>query len=377
MPEKANTAIGERLAALRKAHHVTQEELARLMHLDHAQIVSAIERGERALKATELVEVARVLRVSPLDLLRNVEARPKPLVRWREVVDEQARVEEEQQFISRCRKYALVERLAGESSPRVPLQTFPLDVATTSYDVAAEWADDSRKRLGLGDMPAPAIHQVLEHRAGIKIFLSELKAGSGAATRGDFGNAILENRAEPIERRAFSLAHELFHLVTWDSLAGHGPDLPPAIEKRNEQLANVFASSLLLPAEPLLNRVGTGSIGKRTIMEVVSIARDFGVSVPALVFRLRNLERLDQDDADRILQDPDRVKAEMPQPRGEKRELPERFVLLAFKAFVDGEISEGRLAELLETTVGKLPKVLRQYGFDLDSDVYQTEVLPA
>ena len=50
---------------------------------------------------------------------------------------------------------------------------------------------------------------------------------------------------------------------------------------------------------------------------------------------------------------------------------------LAFKAYVEEIISIGKLAELLETSVGRLPQVLASYGFDLDLDVWQAPALPS
>ena len=57
--------------------------------------------------------------------------------------------------------------------------------------------------------------------------------------------------------------------------------------------------------------------------------------------------------------------------------LPERYVSLAYAAYMRGDISIGKLAELLETTVGMVEQRLDKYGLDLDADEYQAEVLSA
>ena len=50
----SNTTIGERIASLRGARGLTQSEVASALGLEHKQVVSALEKGDRALKAVEL-----------------------------------------------------------------------------------------------------------------------------------------------------------------------------------------------------------------------------------------------------------------------------------------------------------------------------------
>ncbi len=65
-------------------------------------------------------------------------------------------------------------------------------------------------------------------------------------------DAVLINRREVAGRRHFDLAHELFHVLTWDTMP---PDhVEAAVEtsrNRVEQLANKFASAVLMPAAVL------------------------------------------------------------------------------------------------------------------------------
>ena len=56
-------------------------------------------------------------------------------------------------------------------------------------------------------------------------------------------------------------------------------------------------------------------------------------------------------------------------------ELPRRFVLLAYRAWADGLISIGKLAELLETTVGMVEPRLAEYGLDLDESFDEATAL--
>ena len=80
---------------------------------------------------------------------------------------------------------------------------------------------------------------------------------SGAACRLPALDTVLINRREPAGRRHFDLAHELFHILTWDTMPPeHVEDAAEQSRNRVEQLANSFASALLMPAA-VLDRFGT------------------------------------------------------------------------------------------------------------------------
>jgi Zn-dependent peptidase ImmA (M78 family)/transcriptional regulator with XRE-family HTH domain len=371
-----NAAIGARVAALRKARHLTQADLAEALGLEHKQVVSNLEKGQRALKAAEVARLAELFRVSPLALLGLQSDPAKTTVLWRHPAEERARQADEAAFLDRCRRYAFVERLSGINPATLALG-FNCEPERTSYEAAATWGEQARDALGFGSMPAPGLQAALENQHGIKIFVTRLAGGSGATSRSEFGDAILVNAAEPPGRRAYSVAHELFHLFTWESTCALSAAATQAPSDRLEQLAENFAAAFVLPRETLLPRLPDGEPGEWRVVQWVELAREFGVTVPALAWRLVNLGKLSRERAQKIITDPSRSGAGCRPEDSAPGELPERYVMLAFKAYVEGEISIGKLAELLETTVGMLRKALRAYGLDLDSDVWQAEALPA
>ncbi|HEY0462625.1 MAG TPA: ImmA/IrrE family metallo-endopeptidase [Polyangiaceae bacterium] len=69
---------------------------------------------------------------------------------------------------------------------------------------------------------------MLEEQCGVKVFHLDFEPRGTAASShsAGFGNAVLLNKKNPKWRRNFDLAHELFHLLTWNfvgsSSAGHG-----------------------------------------------------------------------------------------------------------------------------------------------------------
>jgi len=377
VPKGLPSSPGAVVAQLRQRRGWTQQALAEKLGVGHAQIVSSIEKGQRSLKATEIARLAEIFSVSALDLLQGRVPPEAPFVLWRDVRDSAAQAEEESRLQERCRRYAWLEELADEP-PAPDLPRLPLRLPGTSYETVCGWAHDMRSKLSLNpEIPAAGLRDVLEGRHRIQIFHSELRGGSGAATRGAFGGAIMLARDDVDGRQAFSLAHELFHLLTWEVVGG-GP-LPAARKRRNEELANVFASALLLPEESLRARVGGQPLTERRWMALVRIAAEYRVTLPALVYRLVNLHLVPADQAKTILESPAlrRLRQSQAAEAAEDlRDLPSRYVHLALSAFVTAKISTGKLAEMLETTVGLLPEKLAAYGLDPELDAYQAAVLP-
>jgi hypothetical protein len=202
--------------------------------------------------------------------------------------------------------------------------------------------------------------------------------GSGATAKGDFGAAILENAAEPPKRRAFSLAHELFHLLTWGESAEPCGGASAESSQRREKKANAFAAALLMPREVVSRKLSGLKIMQ--LSDLLPVAGAMSVSTPALAWRCVNLGLVAMEEAKRVLRSPDSdaaIDRGWAPPLELDRPLPERYVWLAYAAYMRGDISIGKLTELLETTVGMVGQRLDRYGLDLDADEFQTEVLPA
>ena len=155
----------------------------------------------------------------------------------------------------------------GLPSPR-------MSVANPGYDHAENLARDVRKQLGLGDRPGIDLLRALEEECGVKVFHRAFEpSGVAASTKSpSFGFAVLLNSKHVRWRRNFDLAHELFHLLTWDVFHSEesefsGPD------KREEKLADVFAANLLMPAEAV--RAAVNRRGPLTYEALFGIAREF------------------------------------------------------------------------------------------------------
>ncbi|MEP1930262.1 MAG: ImmA/IrrE family metallo-endopeptidase, partial [Roseibium sp.] len=153
------------------------------------------------------------------------------------------------------------------------------------------------------------------------------------------------------ERKRFSLAHELGHMVL---KVAEGCD--------SERAANRFAGAFLVPAEVLRQEIGA----RRTdisIGELISLKDRFGVSIQALTYRCKDLEIINQATFVRLFKvykqrgwrdEP----FEEPNSIPWEREEPNRFQRLCFRALSEGLIGLSRAAELLEIRVKELEERL-------------------
>ena len=81
---------------------------------------------------------------------------------------------------------------------------------------------------------------------------------SGAACRLPELDVVLINRHEVVGLLDFDLAHELFHILTWDAMPpDHSEEARETGGNRVEQLANNFVLAVLMPA-PVLDRLAIG-----------------------------------------------------------------------------------------------------------------------
>jgi Zn-dependent peptidase ImmA (M78 family) len=243
-------------------------------------------------------------------------------------------------FTQRCARYALLEQWCGVS----PLQElkpirFP-NPEPTFLQVGRE-AENVRDYMKLGGRPACSLAKTLQEDYGVKIFYENFgDQGAALSAKGDFGYGILINSSNAPWRRNFSLAHELFHLLTFDHWKS----------PRQEKLADSFAAALLLPAEPLLSvlrsRMTDGKLSFETLVEAAS---EFDVSIEALLWRTVNLGLTKKEAVEEALGNPNLKTLDKRNRKWSIPDaLPERYVRLCFTAYRTGKMGRAKLAEFLE-----------------------------
>lgn len=363
-------AIGRRIQELRKRLGMNQTTLAEKMGFGSAETISSIERGDREIKAVEIAQLSRILLVPVADLLMPVEAEPDPSILWR-AEPMQGREVTEARFLQRCNQYAWLEEAVGVTR----LARFPsleVDPERVNLSDATRLADEVRRQFDLGNRPAAVLEKTLEDVYGVKIWYDKLEEGSAASVWGKFGPAILMNSREAPWRRNYNFAHEVFHLITWNSLPPGLLSERSDLRSKVESIANAFASQLLLPADPVrMVFYARVTESKIAYSDLVDLARSFDVSTEALLYRLLNLNCFPRAAVTKMLRDPafrELDRCSMSECWHSPPEIPERFVRLAFLAHQKGKLSRSKFASLLGASIADLNDVLRKYGFGDEKD---------
>jgi Zn-dependent peptidase ImmA (M78 family) len=188
---------------------------------------------------------------------------------------------------------------------------------------------------------------------------------SGAAFRMPGQCAILINRNEPAGRRNFDLAHECFHLLTWEQMRPEHTEMVDAStkgngrQKRIEQLANAFAAALLMPRKAVESH--WKNLGRRDVHGWLNeTATEFQVTAKALKWRIVQLglferSKLSEIDDDRLTSNGQRGKPAA--PKRFNHEFAKRFQ----EGIEAGSVSVRRAASLLGTTIDGLAEIFREH----------------
>lgn len=398
--------IGRRLRFARESRQITQEAVSAVLGLQRSAI-SLMESGQRQVSTLELTRLAD-LYGQPVEWFVNPNIpvkREDPVVGlFRAAPGLQGKIVQKQ--ASHClrllREGAALRRLIGRkasiSLPRYDLP--PPRSVGQAIDQGQLVAEQERRRLGLGKAPVREIPEMLAHQNIWTAALDLPDEISGLfLSSPDFGMAILANLTQAPVRRRFSYAHEHGHALM-------DRDEPATVtsthnaKTRPEQRANAFAAAFLMPEEGVrdfLYNLGKGRGTRReeaavdavteegirgalrnparsqhvTYVDVALLARHFGVSYAAAVWRLRGLNfasadqtqtLLDQtDDANRYLRavkafsdtgfEPagsggGAVEGEAPAEAHQDTELNWQVLSLAMEARWRGEISQDKLLEV-------------------------------
>src|SRR5580704_3556949 len=213
----------------------------------------------------------------------------------------------------------------------------------------------------LGSVPAARLPDTMERRLGILVLMVDVLDGiSGAACRLPDLDAVLINRHEVAGRRNFDLAHELFHILTWDAMPpAHVEEATEYSKNRVEQLANNFASAALMPVAALDRFAAPKSV---TAAWLNDTAEALGVTATALKWRLVALGRLDQAAArgipDAALRNNGRdVAGRAPPPLYSKA-----FMDVMALAIGEGRISARKAADVLDLTIEDMADLAARHG---------------
>ena len=390
--------IGARIKALREERKLSQDELARMFGFKDRQTVSAIETGERRLSAEELLMAVEKLGAS-LDYFTDpFQLAGEGKFSWRR--DPRVGPESIRAFERIAGGWIAANRaLAGQVGRPPPILRHALKLTPKStYEEAMAAGERFAKDFDLGAVPAEKLPEAMEQKLGILVLMVDAIDGvSGAACRLPDLDVVLINRHEVAGRRNFDLAHELFHILTWDAMPPeHLEEATETSKIRVEQLANSFASALLMPEASLLV-LGVGQIKSPPRLEQMSFSSEIAgfhagrgasrsetdvlarwlkeaseglkVTATALKWRLVALNFIDPARSRAISADATR-KAR----RGSGREptpplFSKSFMQVLGLAIDEGRVSARRIADLLHLTIEDMRDLFAQYAVEAPLDI--------
>jgi XRE family transcriptional regulator, fatty acid utilization regulator len=363
--------IGARIKALREERGLSQEDLAREFGFNDRQTVSAIETGERRVSAEELL-----LAVEKLGASLEYFTDPFLLVgegkfSWRQTNVGPQRLSAYERSAGRW--IAAFRTIAPQVGRATPLLRRALGLTRhQSFEDAAAAGERFAAEFALGDIPAARLAEVMERQFGILVLMVDaIKGISGAACRLPELDVVLINRHEVAGRRHFDLAHELFHILTWDAMPPeHTEDASETGKGRVEQLANNFASAVLMPAAAL-DRFGdwSGFHGRDLVAKLNATADALEVTASALKWRLVTLGRLDPATARGVSDAALRYNGHEAVERNPPPLFSKPFIEVMALALRDGRISVRRAAGLLDLTLDDLADLCRAHGIDAPEEL--------
>ncbi|MBI4541307.1 MAG: helix-turn-helix domain-containing protein [Gemmatimonadetes bacterium] len=361
--------IGIRLKAARERAGLTQQQLAEALGLEHRQTLASIEAGDRRLAADELIRAVAVLRTDLDYFTDSFRLVGEGRFSFRAHADVAPNVLD--QFEDRAGRWiATYRELSAREGDEPQWLEQKLALSPRSTFEEAQAAGESLvEQWQLGERPAESLQRAMEDQLrALVLYVDAPTSISGAASQVPGLSAVLVNRFEPEGRRHYDLAHELFHLLTWDVMPPERletADVPRGGKgKRVEQLAENFAAAVLMPAAGLRERWESRDTSTDLHDWLNATAEDLRVSALACKWRCYNLGWLSKADLldinDQRLVASGRAQDALPPIH----RFSERFVRRIAGGMEAGRLSVKRAASLLGLSLVELATLLQDHAIE-------------
>lgn len=197
-----------------------------------------------------------------------------------------------------------------------------------------ELANEHRVKWYLDDKVPIDIISVLKNKMDklTIVFMDMNNSISGASSKIKDYQIMFINSNHSYGRQRFTIAHELYHLE-YDKTNKTCSDMN---KNENEKKADQFASCLLLPHAALLNYEQINNIKKWELNDIIDAEQYFQISHHALLWRLRNLEKISYDDFNNY------------KNLAKKQANKLGYNMNLYKPFSPGETSMGNIIKILE-----------------------------
>ena len=210
----------------------------------------------------------------------------------------------------------------------------------SSMDDAESAAADLRKAWNLDDSPIDSLTATVENHGGVVVACEDISQdfdGLAGRTNSGFPVAVVSMEASA-DRRRYSLAHEIGHLLLLLCAS--------LTDKATEQLANRFASALIVP--PAVARSELGSKRRRLDFRELGLLKEkYGLSIQGWIRRAADLQIIEESQYKNLCIEISRNQWRKVEPfdfRG--NETPSRLKQMTLRAFSEGVISERKAEQI-------------------------------
>jgi len=206
-----------------------------------------------------------------------------------------------------------------------------------------------REDWQIGFDPVHNITQILEDQK-IKVIeiAEEENLFDGMATLIDNKYAVIViNENFPIERKRFTLLHELGHLVL---------RLSNMDSNKEEKYCNRFASEFLFPKSDVLKEFGTKR-NSVSMEELIETQKKYGISIQAIIYRLLDadiISRHQHTSFYRRINSDKELKEQINKERFDTPEYSHRYKQLVYRAYSQELISTSKTANLLGKNINEI-----------------------
>jgi Zn-dependent peptidase ImmA (M78 family)/transcriptional regulator with XRE-family HTH domain len=348
--------IGARLRFARETIGYTLEKAEKESGIG-ASSLSEFENEKREPKFSQLSKLAEVYKRA-IDFFLTNKTLTDPVMLWRDGPNNQEEMKEtESEFRRLCQQYHKLELCTSETRKTVFPQPDVVGPDQFGWPQAESFARKVHKDMCFGDIPSASLKKILEERCYVKIFHLEFVGSAISTVSDEFGPAVLLNSRNVPWRRNYDLAHELFHLLTWGMFRVESKE--PS--ENEEKLADSFASKLLMPEESLQQRIAAmiDKDGGVRLEQLDDLAREFSVSLDAMVYRISTLFRIKKNDTEKYLVAAKQLAKLHKARESDKPEtLPERYCDLAVRALRGGRLSLMQFAKYMGISYKKAQEYL-------------------
>lgn len=345
---KSNFA--QRIANARKMAGLSMDELASLSGLSK-NAISRYEKEVMQPDSSNLIKLAKALNVK-VDYffkkstvnLQEVAFRKKAKLSVKTIDSIKYRV------IDRVERYLELEDILLVNND------FINPVADINFEKIADAetaANKLRHEWDLGLNPISSVIEILEDNFIKVVEVDEPLDFDGLSSFVDDKiPVVVVNRDFPVERKRFTLLHELGHL-----LLSFNQNFT---EKEIENACNRFAGAILLPGSKMIAEFGPSRKGFY-LQELMEIQKEWGISIQAIIYRAKDLDIISQSKFSNFffeLRTKPHFNNLVDEPRFALPETSFRFNQLLYKGLAQELISLSKASVLSDQSLNTLKNTL-------------------